>query len=530
VTQPLYRVAAFGMLAFLLAVVPSRVWAQAPAAGEAPAATLQAIAGLLQRGDLAGAQAAADRALRAHAGDPALHNLAGVIHAQQGSFTEAEAHFQRAIALESQFAAAYENLGRLYQVHSAVDTAARQRALETYAGLLALVPGHRDALFQSALLLALEGRFADSMRMLEQLPPDLRERPQVQAVTVTALAGSGEPQRALSAATELAGHAGLTAEDVLAVAPAFDHLRDTIPAVRLLEALDRRGLGTPGVLHRLGSLYIRIDRPDDALAVLERAADGRASVPLLTDLARAASKAGQHERALGYLGHARALEPDNPHVHFLFAIVCVQLDLVAEAHESLSKAVALAPDNPAVNYAMGAVSMHRRDQSEAVPYFEKYVELVPDDPRGRFALGAARFHANDLEGARRELQQVADRPETTAGANYYLARAARQSNDLAEARRAIAAALRANPKYADAWAELGLQQTRAGEFEQAEQSLRTALAIAPENYQATVHLTALYTRTRDPRLEEQQGALAALQQKREQHAQELLRMVEVVPQ
>jgi protein O-GlcNAc transferase len=528
VTRRVCRVAAVAVLAVVTSMTPSRVWAQAPGSGEAPATTLQAIAGLLQQGDLSGAQAAADNALRAHAGDPALHNLAGVIHAQQGSFAEAEAHFQRAIALESRFAAAYENLGRLYQVQSAADTSARLRALETYGRLLALVPGHRDALFQSALLLLLEGRFPESMRMLDQLPVELRERPQVRAISVTALAGSGDG-RALAAATELAGHAALTPEDVLAVAPAFDTVRDVAPAVRLLEALDRRGMATPRVLHHLGNLYIRSDRPGDALAVLERAADGRASVPLLLDLARAASKAAQHERALGYLGHARALEPDNPHVHFLFGIVCVELNLVAEAHESLTRAVALAPDNPAVNYAMGAVSMHRRDQSEALPYFEQYVQLVPDDPRGRFALGAARFHANDLEGARRELQQVADRPETAPGANYYLARVARQSNDLTEARRAIDAALRANPAYADAWAELGLQQTRAGEFEEAERSLRRALAIAPENYQATVHLTALYTRTRDPRLEEQQAALAALQQKREQHAQDLLRMVEVVP-
>jgi tetratricopeptide (TPR) repeat protein len=357
---------------------------------------------------------------------------------------------------------------------------------------------------------------------------ELRERPQVRAISVTALAGSGDG-RALAAATELAGHAALTAEDVLAVAPAFDTVRDVAPAVRLLEALDRRGMGTPRVLHHLGALYIRGDRPDEALAVLERAAEGRPSVPLLVDLARAASKAGQHERALGYLGHARALDPNDAHVHFLFGIVCVELDLIGEAHESLSKALALAPDNPGVNYAFGAVSMRQRDKSAALPYFEKYVQLVPDDPRGRFALGAARFHANDLDGARRELQPLVDRRETAAGANYYLALIARQSNDVQAARRSIDAALRANPEYADAWAELGLLQTRAGELEEAERSLRKALAIEPENYPATVHLTALYTRTRDPRLKEQQAVLAALQQKREQHVQELLRMVEVVP-
>jgi Tfp pilus assembly protein PilF len=174
--------------------------------------------------------------------------------------------------------------------------------------------------------------------------------------------------------------------------------------------------------------------------------------------------------------------------------------------------------------------MHRRDPSESLPYFEKYVQLRPDDPRGRFALGAARYYSSDVDRARRELLLVADRPETAAGANYFLARIARQLNDLAEARRAIDKALLASPDNANAWAELGLLQTRAGQFSEAEESLRKALSIAPGNYLATVNLTALYTRTRDPRLEQQRAALAALQQKREQYAQELLRIIEVVPQ
>ena len=496
----------------------------------APASTLKEITDLVNRQELAGAATAADAALRIHPEDPALHNLAGVIHAQRGSFPDAVAHFERAIALAPHTTAAYENLGRLYQERARVDPAASSRALDTYGRLLAVAPGHLEALFQSAVLFAHAGRFAESAAMLDRLPAAVRQRPQVEAVAATTLAGMGDNDRAIAAARRLAEHPALAPEDVLVVAPAFDHLRDLAPALEMLEALDRRGLASPPALHRLGATYIDAGRARDARPVLERAASGRPSVPLLIDLARAASKAQQHERALGYLGHARALEPDNARIHFLFGIVCVQMDLVGEAHTSLKKAVALAPDNAVVNYAMGAVSMHRRDPSESLPYFEKYVRMLPDDPRGRFALGAARYYSSDLEGARRELLLVAERRETAGGANYFLARIARQLNDLAEARRAIEKALRASPDNANAWAELGFLQTRAEQFSEAEESLRKALSIAPENYQATVNLTALYTRTRDPRLEQQRAALAALQLKREQYAQELLRIIEVVPQ
>ena len=85
------------------------------------------------------------------------------------------------------------------------------------------------------------------------------------------------------------------------------------------------------------------------------------------------------------------------------------------------------------------------------------------------------------------------------------------------------------PAYADAWAELGLLQTRAGQYVEAEQSLQKALSIDAENYQATVNLTALYTRTRDPRRDDQAARLESLQKKGGERAQDFLRTIEVVP-
>jgi tetratricopeptide (TPR) repeat protein len=165
-----------------------------------------------------------------------------------------------------------------------------------------------------------------------------------------------------------------------------------------------------------------------------------------------------------------------------------------------------------------------------VPYFEKYVRLQPDDPRGKFALGVARFYSNDFDGAERDLAAIAEQPVTAAGANYFLARITRQAGRLEEARRYVDRSIQVVPRYADAWAELGLLQTRAGQFKEAEASLQKALSLDAENYQATVNLTALYQRTRDPRREAQAERLAALQKKREERAQDFLRMIEVVPQ
>ena len=492
--------------------------------------TLQQIATLVERQDLPTAKALVDAALREYPADPALHNYAGVIDAQQGAFESAESHFQTAIRLAPRAVPPYENLGRLYQERSGLVPDARLAAITTYRRLLAVDPGNAEGLYQCGYLLALGGEFAESRALVDRLPDEIRQRPHVLAVIAVNLAGSGDLDGAMAAANALAAHAESTAADIAAVLPAFDHLSgDQIPQ-QLLELLDRRGWASAADLQRLGQLHARRGRYAEARAVLERAASADGPTPpLLLALARAAVKLEDYRGALGYLAHARALEPDDASVHFLFGMVCVELNLALEAYESLKRAVALAPEDPLINYAMGAVAITRREASESVPYFEKYRQLVPDDGRGRFALGAAWFYSNQFEKARRELEAATAHPEAAAGAHFFLARIARRLNNLDAARQAIEASLRANQGYADAWAELGYLQTRAGEFAAAEQSLQQALAIDSSNYAATVNLATLFSRTRDPRREAQAARLAELQKQRDVRAKEFLRIIEAVP-
>jgi tetratricopeptide (TPR) repeat protein len=344
----------------------------------------------------------------------------------------------------------------------------------------------------------------------------------------TDLAGVAD-RAAAAVVRDLAAHPELSAADVLSMAPAFEHVADDDVLREMLEALDRRGLASGDALQRLGQIYTRHQRYREARGALERAAAaGGAGVSVLLDLARAADKLGDHEGALGYLAHARELEPMNATVHFLFGIVCVELNLGSEAYESLKKAVTLAPDAALVNYAMGAVSMHRHEPSESLPYFEKYVELAPKDPRGRFALGVARFYSSQFETSAADLREAARHPETAAGAHYFLGKLARQSNDLETARREIEESVRLQPQYADAWAELGLIQTRTGSYDDAQRSLDRAVKIDPDNYAAAVNLGMLYGRTKDPRRAAQAARLEALQEKRTARAQEFLRIIEVM--
>lgn len=497
----------------------------------APPQLLQELAALLDSGQLAPAKARVQAALSQYPSDAALQNVAGVIEAQLGAHATAERHFRAAIHDDPRMAGAYLNLGRLYQEHAKDDPDAPQKALAVYQKLLLIDATNAEALFQAAYLSACGGEWAASRRWLERLPAHVRSRPQALALLAVDLNGLQDRGRSMEVTIELLAHPDLTEEDVLAIIPALDRAKDDALAERLFAGLDARRMASAATLRQLGLSTARLGRFDDARKVLERAASaaGRPTVPILLELADVAYKQKDFQGSLGYLAHARDLDPQDARVHFFFGMTCVELNLGSEAYDALKKAVALAPDNPYVNYALGAVAMHRHEPSDAMPYFERYVRLKPDDPRGRFALGAARFYSNEFEAASSDLEQAVRFPETAVGARYFLGRIARQLNQLDKAREEIGLALKANPQYADAIAELGLLQTRSGEYELAERSLIKALAIDPENYAATFNLTTLYARTKDPRREEQEARLAALQQKRAVAAQEFLRIIQVVP-
>jgi tetratricopeptide (TPR) repeat protein len=408
----------------------------------------------------------------------------------QRSYVAAERHLRAAINANPRVEAAYLNLGRFYQEHAGEDPAAVRKALSTYAALLKVNPSSAEGLYQTAYLNACLGEWSSSRAALERLPAHVRSRPQALVLLAADLAGTGQSSRALQTASALIDHPDLTEIDLLGALPALERGKDDAVLLRLWGGLDARGLASSRSLRELGLVEGRLGHLDRARETLERAVQverGPLS-PLLLDLARVAYKQKDYQGALGYLAHARDVDPQNAEVHYVFGLTCVELNLGSEA----------------------------------------YVRMRPDDPRGPFALGAAKFYSNDIDGARGDLQRAAGTPGNAAGAHYFLGRIARQLNDLETARVEIELALKADPGYPDALAELGLLQTRSGDYTAAERTLNQALAIDRDNYAATVNLAALFARTRDPRREEQNTRVAALQQKREAAGQEFLRIIEVV--
>ena len=484
----------------------------------------------LEASDRAAARRELTEALRLYPESPAVHNFLGVVEAGDGNLAAAEKRFREAVLRAPDYTDAYLNLGRLYQEIAAKDPKAATRALAAYQAILRYAPAHAEARFQCAALLQSTGEFRRSLVELERLPAADRDRPAALAVRLADHAGQGERQQADGAAEKLLAQGGFDELDLRpALGVLLEHGRDDL-ALRLLEDLRRRGRASSDDLQRLGLLREKSAELVEARLRLEEAAQARPdSVPLLLDLARVAHKAGDRQGALGYLAHARALEPANARVHFLFGMICVELDLGVEAYNSLLEAVRLDPGNADVNYAMGSVALHRKDPTEAIPYFKKYAQLRPDDYRGPWAIGVAAFLAKDYDTARALLVPAAARKETAAGASYFLARMARSENEYEEALRLAQRSVDANPDYADPYSELGLVYQRLGQPERALQALQRCLALDPDHYLGNLHLLMLYTQTKDPRQAEQQQRFDELKRKRAEKATEFVRPIEVRP-
>lgn len=485
---------------------------------------------LIQEHDLQKARFELAEAANQYPADAGFDNLLGIVEAQQGDYVAAEKSLRRAIARDAKFTGAYLNLGRLYQENAVTDPQAVRKALDVYRRVLEYDAVNTEAVYQSAALLLRQGQYKESLHYVSRLPAENQTSAQTLSIRCADYAGLSNRKGTDDAAARLMNAPDFSEPDAQqALLGLIPGKRDDL-IVGLLENLQGRQQLGPALLESLGLAYGHLNRLVEARAALERSfVNGRPSVALLLELARIARLQKDYQSALGYLAHARDLEPGNASLHYYFGVVCIDLSLVAEARDSFAKAVELEPENADYNYAMGAASAFRQDPAEAVPYFEKYLKLKPQDPRGKLALGATLFRAKDYEHALPWLRQSAGSSETATRAHYYLGAIALEEDRLDEAFLELQEALKAKPDFPDALAELGRWYLNRKDYRQAEKQIQLALNIEPDHYAANFYLLLLYTRTKDAKQEAQAKRFEELKKILAEKNQEFLRIVEVRP-
>jgi tetratricopeptide (TPR) repeat protein len=516
--------------AFLLSLCLGVVSAQTrPSNDRARDRAILEIQATIESGNLPAAREQLTASTKELGSDAGFDNLSGVIEAQEHHYSAAEAEFKRAIERQPRFTAAYLNLARLYQESFSRDSQANTEAVAVYDVVLSYEPGNPEANYQSALLLMEAGKYQASLTHVSRLPKTARESAQVLSILCADYVALRDHKSTSTVLAQLLESSDFSEADVRQVMLGIKPGTHEDVTIALLEALEKRQQLPADLEHNLGLAYAEVGKLDEARSILEKFAVEHLSVPSLFDVARVAYKQRDYRGSLGYLAHARDLEPDNPSVHYSFGVVCLDLDLIAEAQKSFEKAVKLDPENSSYNYAMGAIALFSHDPEIAVPYFKQYLKHNPTDPRGKLAVGIAFFRAKDYDEAAPWFDQAAKEAVTATSAHYYLGSLALRMGRVDEALPQLQSALRAKPDYADALAELGRYYFVRRNYDEAEKQLQQALKRNPDHMAANFYLLSLYTRTRDPRAAAQYKHYDELQKLRDTKLQDFLRMVEVRP-
>ncbi|MGE5055463.1 MAG: tetratricopeptide repeat protein [Acidobacteriota bacterium] len=463
--------------------------------------------------------------------DAGLDNLLGVINAKTGDYTGAERSFTVAIRRAPSFAAPYLNLARLYQENANRDPKAKAKALATYEQLLRFDPANTEANYQAAVLSMEESRYEKSQRYLSHLPPESQDISQALAVRCADLAGLGDRVRIDECAARLRSRPDFSEADAQTISPALAAAKRQDLIVGLEEALANRGTLSGQSLRTLGLAYEKTGHLSEARSTLEQGFSslGSSSSGILVDLARIAQEQKDYKGSLGYLAHAEDLNPKDATIPYYFGVLCLQLNLLAEAQRAMGKALALDPDNPSYNYSMGAVTVFSEGPEQAIPYFQKYLRLKPKDPRGQLALGAAYVRAKNYAAGLPMLRESASHVETASTAHYYLGRILNEEGDPEGAIQELRLSLKSNTNYPDALAELGRSLLTKKDYRQAQAELDHALALSPDHYQANLILLTLYTKTGDARRDSQSQRVEELKKAAEEKSQELSRIIAIRP-
>ena len=471
-----------------------------------------------------------EASLKEHPAEPGLLNLRGIVHARRDQLREARQDFAEAARLSPSLVPAWQNLARACQLEIDEDTSALSCAIDSWKHVLRTKPDDVEAYASLALLHEKQGNFAASLLEIQKLPAEQASHVRNVILRSVDLSALGRVEEAKGLASRLVTRTDFSESDLDSLASALDSPKAAPIAVILIEGLDARHAASLPSLRRLAIAYEQVQRPSDARKTLERLAvlDPTNTAHLL-ELARLADRMKDYEGALGYLGHARDLAPNDPQIHFLFATIAMKMNLPVEARKSLEQALALDPENPAYNYAMGSVMLTMRGAINAPSYFQKGVKSNPADAGAHYALGIAYFASGDYDKAKEEMRRVQENPKVAGGADYFLGRIARLEGDLEMASQYLHKSVELMPSFSESHTDLARIYMLQGNLKGAQAELNEALRLDPDSFQANNELLVLYRRTHDSRAQKQAELLKKLDEDRSRRAELMLRTIEVRP-
>jgi tetratricopeptide (TPR) repeat protein len=309
------------------------------------------------------------------------HTLLAEVRLQRGRLSEAEAHLERALALDPRFQ-------RAHIVRASLALARRAPAEAIAALTRAAELGPPTAAFYILLGLATEQQ-GDTDAALDAYARAL-------ALDPHALAAREARSRLLLARGDYAR----AIEDMEAIA---------------------RARPTTAVEHRLAEAYALAGRTEDAIALLQRILarepthrEARRSLIALLE------RTGRSREALAHAQQLVAAYPQDPQAHAMLGELLLPTD-PEHAARAFEQAARLDPQTLSHRTNLGAALLKLRRFPEAIEVFSDVLARDPNNYPAHAGLGTAYFEMRDYAQAAREFTWVIERKPETAVAYYFLA-------------------------------------------------------------------------------------------------------------
>jgi tetratricopeptide (TPR) repeat protein len=427
----------------------------------------------------------------AHPRDVKALELLGRLRYRQERLEEAEALYQRVLALDPSFVIAKINFAQLTYGLGQRDRASRLLAEIDSAS--ALNPGERLALVRAMVLV---GEFQKALAVADKLPGAVKSGSALPLIAASYV-GLGERKSLIGLVPSIRRAAGLNPEIAAECAEVFQKAGMSQEALGLLRLALARAPNNFRLLVSLGQMETSVGNFAEARRHLDRAvklnpqtANSFFSYGLLE------SAEGNHDAALSKLKQARALAPRSPAILTQLTLNAMQANQPQVAVDAANELLQLKPNDPEFLYLFGAASLQNGSIGAAQSALQRYRQQRPDDPRGCLALGIA-FAAQpgQQQEAKSQFEQCSKLDPKNVEPRYQLGLIFKSEGEGAKAVQLFEEVITLAPKHANALRDLGALYLQTGDEAKARAVLERAAALNSQDAETHFLLSRLYNLT-----------------------------------
>jgi tetratricopeptide (TPR) repeat protein len=312
----------------------------------------------------------------------------------------------------------------------------------------------------------------------------------------TAAAQPGDAERALKEAVRRAPESFEACHRLGEFYLRSNRLEDAIPLLEKAHSLDPTHYANS---YDLGLAYFQGGKPSEARAQVLKTLKHKETAELHGLLGDIEDKAGNLVAAAEHYNRAARMEETEDRVLDLGNSL-VKLNAFDEAIQIFSYGVGKYPRSGKLFVGMGVARYSRGDFKEAVKYLCTAADLDPEDPRPFLFLGE--MYGVDLEQAEEVTRRMAEfvkRHPENARAHFYYAmnlwqgrRGAEQNADRSLIEASLKRAVELDDKLTEAHYELGALYADQGRKTEAIRELEAAVRLNPELTKAHYRLARLY--------------------------------------